>query len=347
LSDTCATVTGGWNNSASKFSFVGGGSTNTASGYYATVAGGLSNTASGYYATVAGGLSNIANNTSATVSGGLSNTASDYWATVGGGTGNTASGYIATVGGGANNTASGYVATVGGGAYNTANGSYTAVYGGRGDTTAGNYGFTAGEHSVVPSGWFNSVAFNGTTASGHIQLRCYWVVQGFAGFAVDHPLDPEHKILNQYSMNSSEAVMFYRGSAMIDSNGRVDVQLPDYFDALNKNPMIQLTGVGTSDVYIAEDVSGNHFAIGGKPGTKVYWTVTGERKDETAEICKVMTPVEQPKTGALAGRSLDDVGLIYGKDLLDKNGDGKKYQFRTEEGRKRYNDMKALLEMNK
>lgn len=131
---------------------------------------------------------------------------------------------------------------------------------------------------------------------------------------------------------------------MIGSDGRVDVRLPDYFDALNKNPMIQLTGVGTSDVYIAEDVSGNHFTIGGKPGTKVYWTVTGERKDMTAEICKAMTPVEQPKSGALAGRSLDDVGLIYAKDLLDKIGDDKKFQFRTEAGRGRHEGIKRMLQ---
>ncbi|HEX7319909.1 MAG TPA: hypothetical protein VF399_06090 [bacterium] len=330
-SDTGAIVAGGWNNSAlSRYAFVGGGSNNSASYQYATVAGGKNDTVYADYATVGGGMNNYAGGYYATVAGGAYNRANSFYATVSGGDHNITGSSFSTVSGGVLNYA-GYCATVAGGADDTADGSYS---------------FATGEHSVVPIYWRNSAAFNGTTASGDDQLRCYQVVQGFAGFAVDHPLDPDNKILNQYSMNSSEAVMFYRGSAMIGSKGRVDVQLPDYFDALNKNPMIQLTGVGTSDVYIAEDVSGNHFAIGGKPGTKVYWTVTGERKDVTAEICKAMTPVVQPKSGALAGRSLDDVGLIYGKDLLDKNGDGRKFQFRTEAGRKRHEDIKRMLQEN-
>jgi hypothetical protein len=58
-------------------------------------------------------------------------------------------------------------------------------------------------------------------------------------------------------------------------------------------------------VYVAEDVAGNSFAIGGRPGTKVYWTVTGERKDDVAADARASMPVEQPKTDELRGRSVN------------------------------------------
>ena len=100
-----------------------------------------------------------------------------------------------------------------------------------------------------------------------------------------------------------------------------------------------MTGVGTSDVYVADDISGNHFTIGGKSDTKVYWTVTGERKDQTVEIGKILTPVEMPKTGDLAGRSLDDEGLVGTLDQLKRMGYAGKFTFKTARGRQKYEDM--------
>ncbi len=44
--------------------------------------------------------------------------------------------------------------------------------------------------------------------------------------------------------------------------------------------------------------------IGGKPGTKVYWMVTGERKDDVAEAIRTSEPVEQAKTAEEEIRSL-------------------------------------------
>jgi len=49
-------------------------------------------------------------------------------------------------------------------------------------------------------------------------------------------------------------------------------------------------------------------------------------------------PVEQPKTGALAGHSLDDDFLSTTKDQLDRMGAGAQFNFRTAAGRQKYEE---------
>ncbi|MEO0134220.1 MAG: hypothetical protein ABIK72_05655 [candidate division WOR-3 bacterium] len=366
-----STVSGGASNKAmGDYSIIGGGMSNTASGIYATVAGGYADTASNEYSTVGGGYRNVASGYSATVGGGLRNTASNYYATVGGGRGNTAISSYATVGGGYENTASGdfttisggerntasvVFATVAGGTMNTASGNSAAigggsrnvassfcatVAGGYGDTSAGTYSFTTNCNSIVPSSYSNSAAFNGQTATASNQLRCGILSQGGGLFTIDHPLDPYNKILNHYFIEGPEMRNIYEGSVILDANGRAEVKLPNYFSALNRNPHIQLTGVGTSDVYVLEDVKDNRFVIGGKPGTKVYWLVTGERADVSAEVIRRLMPVEQEKIGELSGRMLDDEFLSGCMEQLEREGKASGINFRTAEGRKRYEDMK-------
>ena len=162
-------------------------------------------------------------------------------------------------------------------------------------------------------------------------------------FPPDHPLDPHGKILNHYFIEGPEMRNIYEGAAVLDASGRAEVRLPDYFDALNRNPHVQLTGVGTFEVYVAEKVSGNRFAIGGKPGTEVFWTVTGERKDVSAEATRRMMPVEQPKTGPLVGRMLDDDFLRGCMDQLVREGKAAGIDFRTAGGRARYERMRQHL----
>jgi hypothetical protein len=320
--DTAAFVGGGLDNSAiGKYSTVGGGYSNTASGDRATVGGGRINTATDWFATVGGGEANTASGSAATVSGGYNNTASNLGATAGGGYNNTATDWYATVGGGYNNEADGYAATVGGG-YNC--------------DSDGDYSFTVGNDSNVPSSYSNSAAFNGQTATASSQTRVGTISKAAGTFTIDHPTQPLNRIMNHYFVESPEMVLIYRGVAIIGSEGRAEVQLPDYFDALNRNPMVQLTGVGTSDVYVSDKVSGNRFVIGGKPGTEVYWTVTGDRKDQSAEITRILMPVEQLKEGDLAGHSLDDDFLAATMSQLERMGEAGKFNFRTAEGQEKY-----------
>ena len=338
--DTAACVAGGKSNSAiARYTFIGGGYQNyvnyygsnigggyynRVSGLYSTIGGGYADTVGAQYSCVLGGRHNVAGrhaaDSFAVVCGGEFNEADSTWAFVGGGGQNIARGYgatvcggranatrdaYATVSGGYINSANGSCATVSGGSHNQAEAVCSSIGGGANDTVAGNYGFAAGLHSLVRSGDTNSVALNGTTTSGDRQTRVYSLVEGFAAMGIDHPLDPQSRILNQYTMASSEMVLFYRGAATINSDGRVAVQLPNYFDALCRNPMVQLTGVGTSDVFVVEKVTGNSFSIGGKPGAEVFWTVTAERKDPVAEQARTDVPVVQAKTDGLQGRSVN------------------------------------------
>ncbi len=363
-SGSYATVGGGRNNTASAiYSTAGGGYDNLASGNYSAISGGYNDTAFAYFsgvlsgyrnragtgtydsaATVAGGRNNHANSKYSFVGGGCKNTANSYYATVAGGDSNWATYEHATVGGGYGNTASGYYATVSGGVINKALNYGATVAGGQNDSSIAFYSFTVGENSTVPSGDDNSAAFNGQTTTASGQTRVGILAKNSGTFTIDHPLDPENKILNHYFVESPEMVLIYRGSIVLDAGGRAAVDLPDYFSALNENPLIQLTGVGTSDVYIAEEVQENGFVVGGKPGAKVHWTVTGARKDPSAEITKILMPVEQPKDGGLAGRSLDDEFLVSTLAQLERMGKASGFKFRHASEENRYNEMKRMLE---
>jgi len=134
----------------------------------------------------------------------------------------------------------------------------------------------------------------------------------------DHPLDPAHKILNHYMIAGPELRNIYEGSVILDASGRAVVKLPDYFSALNRNPHIQLTGVGTYEVYVVEDINNNRFVVGGKPNTKVYWQVTGERVDFTSEAIRQLMPVEQLKTGALNAPTLNNESMSARMTKLER-----------------------------
>jgi hypothetical protein len=329
-SDVCTGIASGYLNSATGgFSFVGGGQNNAVPGNNSVVGGGSYNYASSTQDAVLGGTNDSATGGSSVVGGGSKNVASDWYAAVCGGSTNRASGSGSCVAGGYNNLASG---------------SYSAVAGGVNDTAAGQCGFATCSHSIVPSGYSYSAAFNGQAATASSQTRVGVLSKASGTFTIDHPLDPQGKILNHYFIEGPEMLNIYRGSVVLSAAGRAEVNLPDYFDALNRNPQVVLTGIGSPDVYLVEEVSGNRFTVGGKPGTKVNWIATGERKDVSAEVTRRMMPVEQPKTGALAGRMLDDDFLAGCMDQLVREGKAQGIDFRTAAGRAKYEKMKQLIE---
>ena len=296
------------------------------------------------WCTVSGGLYNSARSQCATVGGGLINSATNFNSTVGGGTNNKAGGTSATVGGGDANNASGNVATIAGGMLNTASGQYSTVAGGRADTAQGYYSFATNYSTYVGATHENSAAFTTSHTISMNQVRAAAFSTGTMDYAVDHPADPMNKILNQYGVSSDEVMSVYRGSTVLAADGRAIIHLPDYFDDINRNPMIQLTGVGSADVvYVAEDVRDNTFTIGGKPGMKVYWTVTAERTDIHAEIARIQTPVVQQKTGDMINHSIDDDAMIGIYDGLHAQNP-QLFQFKTEEGLRVHEESKRLVE---
>ncbi len=97
----------------------------------------------------------------------------------------------------------------------------------------------------------------------------------------------------------------YNGLVVLDSHGEAAVNLPDYFQALNTDFRYQLTAIGAPgpNLYVAEEISGNHFRIaGGKPGAKVSWQVTGVRQDAYAKAHRIN--VEEDKPAEQKGRYL-------------------------------------------
>jgi len=105
---------------------------------------------------------------------------------------------------------------------------------------------------------------------------------GAKTFLIDHPLDPENKVLRHYSIESNEITNMYRGIVTIDATGQAQVKLPNYFDAANTQPSYQLTAIGTPiQPYILKEVTNNKFIVAGKPNTKVSWTVYAKRNDPT------------------------------------------------------------------
>ena len=119
---------------------------------------------------------------------------------------------------------------------------------------------------------------------------------------IDHPLDPKNKYLYHSSVESPDMMNVYNGNVILDKQGEAWIDLPNYFDAYNKDFRYQLTCIGGfAQVYIAEKISNNSFKIaGGKPGLEVSWQVTGIRHDLIAEQNRIV--VEVNKTGEERGK---------------------------------------------
>lgn len=100
-------------------------------------------------------------------------------------------------------------------------------------------------------------------------------------FQIDHPQDPENKFLRHFSVESNEVLNMYRGTTAFDANGEAVVELPTYFDAINRNVSYQLTPIGDyAPLFIKQKVQNGKFVIGGgKAGMEVSWTVHAERND--------------------------------------------------------------------
>jgi trimeric autotransporter adhesin len=115
-------------------------------------------------------------------------------------------------------------------------------------------------------------------------------------FRIDHPLDPENKYLTHACVESPDLKTFYDGIVEVDGKGEAAVDLPDWFESLNKDFRYQLTCIGGSAaVYIAEEVKDNRFRIaGGAPRMRVSWQVTGVRRDPVAQATPVTVEEDKP-----------------------------------------------------
>jgi hypothetical protein len=132
-------------------------------------------------------------------------------------------------------------------------------------------------------------------------------------FKIDHPLDPANKYLYHSFVESPDMKNIYDGVVVLDANGDAVVELPDWFEALNRDFRYQLTCIGGfAQVYIDQEIENNRFSIaGGKPGLKVSWQVTGIRQDAYANKHRI--PVEEDKPEGECGKYLHPDA--YGKPI--------------------------------
>ncbi len=129
--------------------------------------------------------------------------------------------------------------------------------------------------------------------------------KGGGSFKIDHPLDPANKYLYHSFVESPDMMNVYNGNVILNASGEAWVELPEWFEALNKDFRYQLTSIGAPgpNLYIAEEISGNRFKIaGGAPGVKVSWQVTGVRQDAFAQKNRI--PVEDLKSPEDRGKYL-------------------------------------------
>jgi hypothetical protein len=125
-------------------------------------------------------------------------------------------------------------------------------------------------------------------------------------FRIDHPLDPANKYLSHSFVESPDMKNVYDGLVVLDASGQAEVELPDWFDALNKEFRYQLTAIGAPgpNLYVSREIAHNRFRIaGGARGLKVSWQVTGIRHDAYANAHR--TPVEEEKPAQVRGYYLN------------------------------------------
>jgi hypothetical protein len=88
----------------------------------------------------------------------------------------------------------------------------------------------------------------------------------------------------------------YNGVVAVDENGSATIELPEWFEALNRDFRYQLTPIGAPapGLYISQKVSGNRFSIAGAaPNVEVSWQVTGVRHDRYANKNRIRVEEEK------------------------------------------------------
>jgi hypothetical protein len=185
---------------------------------------------------------------------------------------------------------------------------FIGVYGeAAGDNQAGVLGITTNKAGIgvagtapTGSGGFAGYFTGDVKITGNLQ-------KGGGSFKIDHPLDPANKYLYHSFVESPDMKNIYDGVIVLNDNGEAEIELPDWFGALNKDFRYQLTAIGAPgpNLYIAEEISdvtsdsNNNSSIrfkiaGGTPGMKVSWNITGIRKDPSANAHRIQVEEDKP-----------------------------------------------------
>jgi hypothetical protein len=155
-------------------------------------------------------------------------------------------------------------------------------YGSLGDSSCGVYGYS--DWSGYAGYFDGDVHIDGTLTGGK------------SAIIIDHPLDPENKLLRHNFVESPENLLIYHGKIRLDGRGEAEVEMPDYFPALTREDeaSIHLTPAGKPFLAGAEWNAGSQsFTVYGPADREVFWEVLANRDDPV--IQQLGRPVEQDK----------------------------------------------------
>lgn len=168
-----------------------------------------------------------------------------------------------------------------------------------------------GESTSVAGNGLKGTASNGSTAYGVWGISTTGYAGYFSGnvyvagnfssatksFKIDHPLDPENKVLVHSCVESDQRMNIYKGHATTNAQGEAWVQLPDYFEALNADIEYHLTVMGQfAQAIVGQEVANNRFLIRtDKPNIKVSWQVLGVRQDAYAKAHPMKVEEDKPE----------------------------------------------------
>jgi hypothetical protein len=193
--------------------------------------------------------------------------------------------------------------TSGRGVYGNASATSGTTYGvyGRSISTSGRalYGFAEANSGTTYGvyGRVDSPDGYGGYFVGDVHVQGDLSASGTKPFKIDHPLDPANRYLYHYSVESPEVLNQYSGNVILDENGEGWVELPSWFETLNREFRYQLTPIGASapNLYVAQEIQDNRFQVaGGPPGIKVSWEVTALRDDPYIQHYGAPVEVDKP-----------------------------------------------------
>jgi hypothetical protein len=188
-------------------------------------------------------------------------------------------------------SSAGVLARVFNAAHTAVIGYYLSNIGSLGTGAAGAKGYSPSGYGVYgesPSGYAGYF-------SGDVHVTGT-LTKSAGSFVIDHPLDPENKILRHMFVESPENLCVYRGKIALDASGEAVVTLPSYFAALTKeeDATVTLTSIGKPFITGYEWLAGNSaFKVYGEPRREISWVAYADRDDPAAR--KLTRPVEEDK----------------------------------------------------
>jgi hypothetical protein len=182
-------------------------------------------------------------------------------------------------------------------------------------STASNADWNFGVYATASDGAYNYAGYfiGDTHVTGTLS-------KGAGSFKIDHPLDPANKYLSHSFVESPDMMNIYNGNVVTDGSGRATIELPDWFEPLNRDFRYQLTVIDETDsdtfvqAKIVRGVRNGSFDIRtSAPHATVSWQVTGIRQDAFANAHRI--PVEEDKPLQERGTYLHAEALGFPADL--------------------------------